>query len=1051
MQHNDKSFCLSIANYFLNKKLDMRKFTTVLLVFLLSAVQLFAQNRTISGKITDEKGAGIANVSVKATGSSKGAITGADGTFTLSVAANAKQLIITGIGYATQTVSIPSSGTLNVKMSAKTDVVEDVVVYTGLTAVKKSTYTGASSAVVSRDLNEKTYGSFDQALQGRIPGGLSLSSSGAPGTSSSLILRGTSSISGTSDPLYVVDGIRVEANIFQGINPNDIQSIEILKDASGTSLYGSAGSAGVVVVTTKRGTGGKGTFSYSGQFGYKDKPEFTYDMMTTKQLLKAQEDFGKVLDSDPANPYTGDALNTPGWFYSPFNNQNIGLTPAQLAANAYILDSMSKTSTDWNNIFLRRGSFSNNEISFRGGSGKTRLYSNIGLYKEEGTTLRSDMKRISWRNNFDYGDDKFSIAINSTIAYTRRNFQQSTTGNSLGNPFLVANVSTPYAPAYNADGSVATGTGNIFAAPNTLDLTLRDMNYSDQIKVLLSVAMSYKVAKNLTAAVTAGVDYRETQSTNYGDKRAYTRATSTSPTGSAGFLLEGLTRFLQPTIRPSLTWANTYNKHEITASVYGEYFHAYEKSLSSRGWGINPKMPNTPAAITQGNAANQLFAVVTGSKTERALSSGLFTASYTYNSKYTFSGSFRRDASSQLAPSGRSQNYMSAGLAWDMTKEKFLENSKVFNNLRFRASWGTAGNQNNFASLFGDFGYYGTWGYNGNGYSGIATTAPNVAARPDLKWEKTATTNVGIDYSMFKNRLYGDFNLYRRYTTDLTMFVRQSLSLAAGGPFTALDINDGQLENKGVEWNVNYELIKNRNLVLTLYTQGAYNKNTVLSLGSVTSFEQGTELVTVGLPLGSHYEVKWGGVDAATGAPLYYSVDGKLKTSRSDADRVQKYGTWESPWKGGWGSRLKYKNWDFNVFFSFQSGGNKVNNMEYFVENPVGFLANGYNQAASLNFWKKPGDIASTPSPKYGTNFSSKIIHDASFIRLKEISVYYTVPQKTLDKLKFIKSLKFFITGNNLYLWTKWIGMDPEAGAENINLSEFPNPKSATIGVNVSF
>lgn len=1030
----------------------MRKLTIFLMFFLFSVSQVWAQNRTVTGKVTDEKGANVAGASVTVSGSTKGAITKSDGTFTLTVPANAKSIRISSIGLEPQSVIIPSSGVITVKMApSKGDDLDGVTVKvnTGISVVDKKVFTGASSNLGAKDAGEKPVGSIDQLFQGKVPGLLSLTGSGAPGTSANIIIRGTGSISGGTDPLYIVDGIPVEAGVFQGINANDIASLDVMRDAAGTALYGSRGSAGVVVVTTKRGTGGKTKFRYNFQFGYKNKPENTYQMMNSKQLLKAQEDYGKFFINSGLDPaFAGDPNNTPGWYYSKLNPNVYGAgTPADQALLNAAYDSISKINTNWSDYFLRTGKFSNHEISMQGGAGKTRIYSNLGYYSEEGTTMRTDMKRVSWRNNIDYSDDKFTISVNSSLAYTKRNFQQSTQTNSLGNPFLVSNISAPYAKVYNADGSFATGNGTRFAAANTLDLTNVDLNYNDQIKVLLSVNASYKITKNVTANLVAGIDFRETQGTNYGSKLAFTRRTSTSITGQAGFYTETLTRYFQPTIRPSVNWRKMFGtKHDVDVTVLGEYLREFNKSLSMRGFGIDPKLPNTPAAITQGNGTNQLFANVSGGKTQNTLVSGLIMARYTYDEKYTITGSYRNDGASKLPVDTRWQKFFSVGGVWDVMKEKFMEKNKVLGTLRIKASYGSAGNFNNFP--FSDFYYIPTYGV--GQYNGLPTTAPTSPGNPLLRWENIYTTNIGVDFSLLKDRLYGDFNIYKRLTKNL--FVDLPLSPAVAAVFgSAINANGGSLQNKGFEWNVNYELIRSKNATLTLFTTGSYNQNKVLDLGGAPSYEQGTELITVGMPLGSHFDVKWGGVDAATGAPLYYDLAGKLTNVYSAANKVQEFGTWESPWKGGWGARLKYKSFDFNVLFSFQKGAYKSNNLEYFVENPVGFMSNGYNQAVSLNFWQKPGDIASTPSPQYGTNFSSKLIHDASFIRLKEVSAYYTLPQSSISKLKFVKSFKFFVMGNNLYIWTKWIGSDPEAGATNINLGEFPNPKAATIGLEVGF
>lgn len=1023
----------------------MRKFTTVLMVFLLSAFQLFAQNKTISGKVTDEKGAGIQGASVTAKGSTKGAVTSADGSFTLSVAQTVKQIIVTHGSFESQTITIPSNGVVNVKMDQRNDEMTGVTVSTGIMDYKKKNYAGAVNKVTEKEIANQPVGSMDQILQGRVPGLLALSSSGQPGTSANIIIRGTGSILGGTSPLYIVDGIQVEEGVFQGINPNDFASMDVLRDAAGTALYGSRGSAGVIVVTTKRGQIGKTKISYSAQFGQKDRPAFTYDMMNSKQTLKMQEDIGAGLKL-ATDPFAMN--NLPGWFYSANNPDNAGLSPDELATNKQILDSLGNLNTNWRDVFLRSGAFSNHQLSIQGGNDKARYFSSLGFYNEEGITLRTDMKRVTWRTNIDYKDDKFALKLNTSLGYVRRNFQQSSTGNNLGNPFLVSALNVPYVKAYDDNGKIITGnraTSQKFNAGNTLDLTNLDLNYNTQIKVTSNFEASYKVMKNVTAALTAGIDFRETQNTNYGSRLAFVRTISATPTTNAGFLTEGSSRNYISTVRPSLSWKNNYkDKHDISLSLVGEYVYNNFKNFSATGYGIDPKLPNTPSAITQGNATNNLFAQVGGSKSEDALLSGLLMANYTYDGKYTFTASYRSDGASKLPVDTRWQDFYSIGFVWEAKSEKFLSKVKFVNSLRLKYSYGSAGNYDNFPT--GSYGYLGQWGA-GN-YAGNPSYSQTVLGNPQLRWEKIFTNNIGIDFELFNSRLFGDINLYDRRTKDL--FVQQTLAPSATY-FGSLSANKGVLQNKGIEVSLNYQVIKTRNTTVTLYTNFAYNRNRVLDLGGVPNFEQGTELVSVGKPVGTHYEVKWGGVDAATGRPLYYDLAGKLTTVYSADNRVQDFGTWEAPTKGAFGAKLKYKNFDFNVMFTFQEGAYKMNNLEYFLENPVGFAQFGYNQAANMRFWQKPGDVVNTPSLLHPVNFSSKLIHNASFIRLREVSASYNLPQSSIDKLKYIKGARFFILTNNLYLWTNWIGLDPEAGATNINLSEFPNPKSITVGVDINF
>ncbi len=1005
---------------------------------------ILAQTKTISGKVTDQKGDPIAGASVVTVNATTGSSTDADGRYSFSAPAAVNFVQVSAVNYNSLRVRI-SGNTANAILTSKAGNLEEVVV-TGITRVRKSQYTGAASKIDKKQLENQPVGSFDQLLQGRAPGVTALTGSGAPGTTATVIIRGQGSINGGNAPLYVVDGVPIESSAFQGLNPNDFESVDILRDASTASLYGSRGSAGVIVVTTKKGTAGKLKLSYTGQLGLKSAPEFPFRSMNTAEILKAQEDYGKVLTAaDPTSAVINNT-NIPGFYYSAANPRFAGLSAAQQTRNLAILDSISKINTNWGNEIFRPASFSNHQLTLSGGTGKTRFYSSLGLYNEEGTTLRTDMKRVTLRNNIDFTDDRFTMAAGLNLGYTKRNFEQSSAFNT-SNPFATSALAVPYHLVKKDDGTYQTGIGTKFVGTNQLDQTFYDQNYSDQFKGIASLNFSYKLTDHLTAAVVSGIDFRETQATNYGSKLVFTRLTSTSITGRAGFQLESLNRFLTGTVRPSLTYRrNLKENHDFEVSTIGEYIREYAKVFSVQGFGTDPKRPNTIAAIQPSNATNQLYPNITGSKGTSSLVSGLITGRYTYKNKYTVSGSYRKDGSSKLPVDTRWQDFYSVGLVWDAAKESFISNIRPINSLRIRASYGSAGNANNFPGGF----YPYQASYTGGNYSGITTIVSNYAGNPNLKWEKIFTTNVGVDFEIVNRRIYGDVNIYDRRTKDL--FVAKALSSVAGfGNGATLNVNAGELQNKGFEWNVSGEIIRNQNLVWTVFTNGAYNKNKVLDLGGEESFETGTEKITIGLPLGSHYEVKWAGVDQATGAPLYYDLDGKITNIYSAENAVQSHGTWEAPWRGGFGSSIKFKGFDLSCLFSWQKGGNKYDNLEFFLENPNGFMAFGYNQSASLNFWKKPGDVASTPSPAYSVNFSSRFIHDASFVRLRDVTLAYTLPKDLLARTKFMSNMRFYVQGTNLSIWTRWRGRDPEAGATNLNISEYPNPRALTAGVEVTF
>lgn len=1018
----------------------MRKFLTLAVCLLILCTLSFGQNKTVSGRVTDDAGKGLPGASISAVGQRASTNTDGAGDFRITVPQTTKQLEISFIGFATQIIMLGSASTYNISLLTSASSLSDIVV-TGISKVKRTEYAGAATHITRDKIADRPVGSFDQILQGQAPGLLALTPSGQPGSAATIVLRGQSSVAGGSGPLFIVDGIPVESGVFQGLNPNDFESFDVLRDASASALYGSRGSSGVIVVTTRRGASGKMKLSYNSQVGVKMKPNFAFRPMNTAELLKAQEDYGRIL-ADNGTP------SLPGWYYSKNNPRYATLTSTgQAAANA-ALDSISKINTNWSDYFFRNGPFSNHQISLSGGTGKTRIYSSLDLYNEKGITARTDMNRVSFRNNIDYADDKFTFAISSNLAYVKRNFQQSTTTNSTGNPFLAVNITPPSTLAYRPDGTYATGTGAPFVGANQLDLTYYDKNYTNQLKANIGMTAAYLITDDITAAVTAGIDFRESQATNYGSKLAYLRTTSTTETGRAGFQSESVARFFSPDIRPSLSFSHLYgDKHKVDVGVYGEYISQFSKAFNLTGYGIDPRTPNTPAAITQGDGSNLLFANVGGGKSQNALYSGLAQGSYTFENKYTLTGSFRSDGSSKLAKGNKWQSFYSIGGVWNMSNESFLQSVSQINNLRLRASYGGSGNNDNFPGDFGDYGSLATYGASGN-YSGLTTLYVTNVGNSNLKWEKTYVLNLGVDYSIFANRVYGSFELYDKTTKD--MFVTKQLSAEAGG-YSVL-VNGGELQNRGFEFDVSVDLVRTGNLKWTINGKGAYNKNKVVNLAGLPSYEDGTSLIKVGLPLGSHYEVKWAGVDAATGAPLYYKADGKSITSTySTDDRVQTFGTWEASWKGGFGSSLRYKEFDLSVLFTWQQGATKTDNLEYFMENPVGFLSGGYNQSSDLNFWQKPGDIASTPSPLYGTNFSSKIIHDASFLRCRDVSLSYTVPKNLLNATKVISAARVYVQASNLFIWTKWRGMDPEAGATNINLSEFPNPMAITGGLNITF
>lgn len=1028
------------------------KKTVFLSAFLFFVLAVFGQ-RTVTGKVTDERGNPISSASIQVKGTTVGTVTNADGNYSLTVPADAKELEFSYVGLAPQTIALRSSTSVYsvALIPAAVNNLDEVVV-TGFSRAKKSDYAGAASKVVEKEIRNVPIASFDQILQGRVPGMTVLSGDGQPGEAAAVIIRGPTSINGGSTPLYIVDGIPVEGAVFQGINPNDFASVDVLKDATAAALYGSRGAAGVVVATTKRGQAGKMKLGISSQYGIKSKPNFRYDLMNTSQLLQAQEDLGLQLPNSTINEWSTFPI-LPGWQYSRNNpNKMVGgtlvpKTQADFAFGDSQLDSLRAVNVDWNDEFYRNGTFSNNEISFSGGTGKTRLYTNLGYYNEEGINKPSDMKRVTLRTNLDYADDKLTFALSSQIGYVRRNFQSNELSSfaTFVNPFFVPLVTPPYITPRLPNGEYNVGNGIIYSAPTQLDKTSYDKVYNDHIKGMISMSVNYNFSKSIYAGAVAGVDFRETQNSTYNDPRVYDTYTNTDVRFSSGLMTEALTRFFQANARGYVGYRKTIKDvHDIDVTVYGEFIKYFSKAFSGTGFGVDPRTPNTLAGITAGNAANQLFQVVTGGKSQSVIESVMGTARYSYLGKYTVTGTYRYDGTSKLPEQNRFQGFYAFGAIWNVSRENFLAGNRLINVLRLKFSYGQSANAENFP--YGDFGYLPLYNTNANLSSGMVGIVPSTPGNPGADWEYTNTTNLGIEFEILKNRLYGDIQLYNKVTNKL--FASLSLS-ATAGPFGSVDVNAGSMYNRGIEYNLNYALIRTRDVTWVVNANGAYNENKVTSLGDVTSFELGTSLISVGKPLGSHYEVKWAGVDASTGAPLYYDKEGKITNVYSPDYKVQEFGTSIPPITGGFGTNVNYKGLELALFFSYAAKTYRNNNLEFFLESP-NFLQQGINQASSLDFWKQPGDVASTQSPLYQNQSSSKLIQDASFLRFRTATLSYTFSPSLLDRLKHFSNIRFYVLGQNLITWSKWKGLDPE-DSNNISLSEYPNPRAITVGLDITF
>ncbi len=1021
----------------------MRKLAMLLIACCAFITQLWAQNKTVTGKVTNENGAAVSGASVTVRGSRVGTTTRPDGTFSLSVPTSATTLTISYAGYEAVNINISDRTTVDIKLAATNSTLDDVIV-TGYTQVKKSQYAGAASVVGKEKINFVPNASFDQILQGRAPGLLVTVGSGQPGASARVQIRGQSSITGGSGPLYVLDGMPLEDGVFQSLNPNDFEDVQVLRDASATALYGNRGGSGVIIVTSKKGRSGKAVLGYTFQSGVTQPGTEKFAMMNSSELLQFQEKLGVLTNA-----------NLPGYQYSTLNPANAGLTPGQLAANASTLDSLRRINTNWQDVFTRNGTFQSHDLNLSGGSGNTRFFVSAGYYDEDGIGLRSDIKRYTLRANLDVKTDKFTGAFNTSVGYSRRNFVESENSVSLANPFAAAYLALPYQSLYLPNGKVNVGSGKV--GPNAFDRVNSATSFNDQIKANLAYKADYNITKNVFIGGFAGLDFRQTFSERSQFPNTYAVNNSAFPVGpqrlnagdtiGRGSFAKGYNNFFQYVVRVNAGFKKVFaGKHDVNVQAISEYTDERTTGFNYTAFGINPKLLNTPAGITPGTVQNLLLPGVGGFKSARRLYAGILTGAYSFEEKYTLNATIRRDASTQLLPDQRWKNFYSVGASWNVLKEKFTGNWTKINDLRLRASYGTTANADGF--YFGDFGNRPLYG-NGTYAGQYQTNAITNAGNPQVTWEVISTANVGIDFGLFRNRISGSVDVYHKTTND--NIITQKLDVTAGqGVGGSIPVNQGTLVNKGVEVNLNGDVVRTKNFVWTVGGNIAYNHNEVTSLGQVTEFEQGTELVKVGKPLGTHYITKWGGVDAATGSPLYYTLDGKLTTKYSDDYRVSEFGTYNAPWIGGFNTSIRYKNFTVSALFTFQKGFSRFNNQDYFQLNHA-FAVQGFNMRKEmLTMWSKPGDVTDIQSPLYQRQFVSKDIQDASFLRFRNLNIAYDLGTKLLNPLKIVNTLRIYAQAQNLYTWTEWSGFDPEDN-NNIASYEYPTPRTLTLGLQVGF
>ena len=979
---------------------NLLRFLLVVLLFAasLSASAQSGQKVTVKGLVTSaEDKQPLIGVTV-VTDTMQGVSTMLDGTY--SIKADAGQtLSFSFIGYKSIDWKVPtdkSEVTFNVEMQPDTEMLEDVVVV-AYGVRKKGTVAGSVSSVKAEKIETTPTAAFDQALQGQVPGLTVLSNTGEPSASAVMTIRGTNSINSGTAPLYILDGMPISSSDFNTINPADIESISVLKDASSTSIYGARAANGVIVITTKRGK-------------MSDHPNIEYRM----QLGFSQIDYSKW-----------DLMNTAERIQY---EKEIGMTDGQ----DYNL--LRKTDVNWaKEVFNNTALLQSHELSISGADEKTNYYVSGGYYNQEGTAPSSLFERISLRANFERKAAQW-LKLGTSNMINFQNIQQADEGSyNLVAPISAARFMMPYISPYKADGSLASvndgswrGTGQ-----NPLEWIENNPVKYKKYKLVSQVFAEAYPIKGLTLRSQFGIDYAHT--TGFG--KSYPSYAPNQGEGSASrSSTDSYTLNVTNTVTYDLDLAEK-GKFTFLAGQEGVDYHYEAFSLLSRGQN-NDRLTNisTGTRVTSWDDTTD---------SDYGFVSFFGRVNYDYDNRYFVEATARADGSSRFGASRRWAGFWSLGFMWNMRNEKFMDSaSRWLTNAQIALSTGTSGNSSipnyEHLALVG-----GGLDYAGN--AGIGLLQPG---NENLGWEKPWTSNLAFHLG-FWHRLNVDLEFYYKKTSDMLMQVPESYSASGYGYYWD---NVGSMVNKGVELNLTGTLIAAKDFIWTVNANVSYNNNKITELyNGVQEYElanTNTKLV-VGHPLGEFYINRYAGVNPANGDALWYDKSGNLTNELRDEDKVLIGKSYHAPWQGGFGTQLSWKGLSLSAQFSWVGDRWMINNDRYFDESNGRFAS--YNQSRRLlERWKRPGDVTDIPRHGVYTEFDSRLLEDASFLRLKNVMLSYSLPQALMRKTRVFSGMRVYAQAQNLLTFTKFSGLDPE-GTSNIYAAQYPMSRQFTFGLDLTF
>jgi TonB-dependent starch-binding outer membrane protein SusC len=1012
-----------------------KKLLMVLIMVFYSAI-IHAQTQTITGRvISADEPEGIPGVNVLVKGTNVGTATDLNGNYSIRVNSPNDVLVFSFVGYLKQEIKAENRSVINVSLLSDTKNLSEIVIV-GYGEQDRKTLTSSISSISGRTAENLPIISPDQLIQGRAAGVVASSDSGEPGGGMNIRVRGTTSITGSSDPLYVIDGVPIISNNIAAstfgqptnpladLNPGDIESMEILKDASATAIYGARAANGVILITTKRGKKGKPTVNVSAYGGiskaWKDPNDLRVDGSTFEKLQNESAQNNWI---DRYGSLTAKAPNGSGYVPRFANPDNA-------------------IDTNWLNEIFQTGALNNLDVSVAGGDEKIKYFVSGNNFSQDGLIRPSTFDRNSGRLNLDFMvTPRLKLGTSSTYSVSTRN--RSLNGNAIEGGLSTAFFYPSNYPIYNADGTYYRPFWeNPVAVSNETDYTMKTT------RLIGSVYADWEITDGLLFKSTWSIDNNLVEENRYFNTFL-----------AAGSALKG-------SAEDFVTTSNNWINENVLTYQFKTGNNSFNLLLGNT---LQENSFNRVQAYGQGFPSNSFkkiasAAVKNASSTSSAwgIASFFTRVNYGYKGKYLFTANMRADASSRFGADNRWGYFPSIAGAWRVVDEEFMKNISTISDLKVRTSYGITGNQGGI----GDFQALGLWGgmRGGLNLGGIGQPAgaasyvdapgitPNQLANPNLKWETTAQLNIGFDLGLWSDRLTFTFDYYNKQTKDLLLNVPVPKTLG----YSILTQNFGEMENKGFELGINGSILEKKDFTWTSSFNISRNNNLVKKLAfPFTTFTRDYVRIEEGYPMNSFYVHVQKGVDPQTGNIIWDTMgDDKFNPNK----HRQIFGSAIPRYVGGLTNNVNYKNLDFMVFFQFSEGNEILNYGRFFFEHG-GERTTGYS-AQQLDRWQKPGDVTNIPrmaSINYSSDLRpSRHVEDGSYIRLKNISLGYTLPSSLSSKVGASRT-RIYFAAQNLLTFTKYTGLDPEVSTSPSNLvsgvdiAVMPQPRTLTAGINLTF